>query len=78
MDNLSLFDKQKKIYYFRSIMRKIIYIIGIIILGGISSTSFTSCKTGYGCPAEEAYEKSKDRPLKSTKRGKSKLFKNSK
>ena len=78
MDNCDAFDYQREIYYFRQIMRKITYIIAFIILGAITSTSFSSCKTGYGCPAEEAYEKSKDRPLKSTKRGKSKLFKNSK
>jgi len=39
------------------------------------STTHTSCKTGYGCPAEEAYYNAQDNPQpKSTKRGESNLF----
>lgn len=39
------------------------------------ATSQTSCKAGYGCPAEEAYYKNQENPKPaSTKRGESNLF----
>ncbi len=48
-----------------------IYLFGFLLL----STTHTSCKTGYGCPAEEAYYNAQDNPQpKSTKRGESNLF----
>lgn len=47
------------------------YLVGFML---IASTN-TSCKAGYGCPAEEAYYKAQENPQpKSTKRGKSNLF----
>jgi hypothetical protein len=47
------------------------YLFGFLLL----STTHTSCKTGYGCPAEEAYYNAQDNPQpKSTKRGESNLF----
>lgn len=47
------------------------YLLGFLL---ISSTS-TSCKAGYGCPAEEAYYKAQENPqAQSTKKGKSNLF----
>ena len=55
-------------------MKKLIYILLSIFLLSCITTSFTSCKTGYGCEAEEAYLKGKDKKL-SNKRGKSRLFK---
>lgn len=46
-------------------------LVGFLLL----STTTTSCKAGYGCPAEEAYYKAQENPQpKSTKRGKSNLF----
>lgn len=45
-----------------------------LFLGGLLSTSMTSCKTGYGCPAEEAYYKNKDQQMNTKKRGNSNLF----
>jgi hypothetical protein len=55
-------------------MKKWIYILVSAFFFTAMVTSVSSCKTGYGCEAEEAYEKSKDQKL-STKRGKSRLFK---
>jgi len=57
-------------------MKKYLYILATLLFFGILTTNATSCRTGYGCPAEEAYEKGQDQKM-STKRGKSKLFKNS-
>jgi hypothetical protein len=55
-------------------MKKVIYLIIFIILGAGASTSISSCKTGYGCPAEEQYKENQSKAL-SKKRGKSRLFK---
>lgn len=54
-------------------LKKIVLYISCALIMGLFATNMSSCKAGYGCPAEEAYEKSKDQPL-SNKRGKSNLF----
>ncbi len=47
------------------------YLVGFLLM----ATSQTSCKAGYGCPAEEAYYKNQENPKPaSTKRGESNLF----
>ncbi len=49
----------------------ICYLIGFLLM----ATTYTSCKAGHGCPAEEAYYKNQDNPQPaSTKKGKSNLF----
>jgi hypothetical protein len=58
-------------------MKKLIYILSCLFFLTFISTTTTSCKTGEGCEAEEAYEKGQGKKL-STKRGKSRLFKNKK
>ena len=41
----------------------------------VFATSVSSCKAGYGCPAEEAYLKNQENPKEvSNKRGSSNLF----
>ncbi len=57
-------------------MKRILLYLSMLVFLGFLGTTATSCKTGYGCPAEEEYKKKQDKPL-STKRGKSKLFKKS-
>lgn len=49
----------------------IYYLLGLLIM----SATYTSCKAGYGCPAEEAYYKNQENPQPaSTKKGTSNLF----
>lgn len=56
-------------------MKKYITFAFYLVLFLIISSTNTSCKAGYGCPAEEAYYKAQENPQpKSTKRGKSNLF----
>jgi hypothetical protein len=55
-------------------MKRFIYILFVFLIGVVMSGSISSCKTGYGCPAEEQYKNKQAKPL-SKKRGESRLFK---
>ena len=46
------------------------YLVGFLLM----ATTHTSCKAGYGCPAEEAYYNNQENPKPaSAKKGKSNL-----
>lgn len=55
-------------------MKKVLFILFVLFAALFMSSSLASCKTGYGCPAEEQYKEKQSKPL-SKQRGKSRLFK---